>query len=80
MTDLGGLGGSCTVAMGLNDRGQAVGQSWSTGDATGHAFRWDHKNGLVDLGTLGGDFSSARAINDKGQAVGGSHYAGQRSN
>jgi probable HAF family extracellular repeat protein len=76
MTDIGGLGGSCTVAADLNERGQVVGQSWLTGDLTGHAFRWDHKNGLVDLGTLGGDFSSAHAINNKGQAVGGSTMPG----
>jgi probable HAF family extracellular repeat protein len=75
MLDLSGLGGTCTVAKGLNDRGQVVGQSWSTGDATGHAFRWDHKNGLVDLGTLGGDHSSADAINNKGQAVGASYVS-----
>jgi len=73
MLDLGGLGGTCTIATGLNDRGQVVGQSWLTGDATQHAFRWDRKHGLIDLGTLGGDFSSAQAINNAGQAVGGSY-------
>jgi probable HAF family extracellular repeat protein len=76
MTDLGGLGGSCTVATDLNERGQVVGQSWLTGDLAGHAFRWDGKNGLVDLGTLGGDFSSATAINGEGRAVGGSYLPG----
>ena len=77
MTDLGGLGGTCTVAFDLNQRGQVVGQSWLAGDLTGHAFRWDSENGLVDLGTVGGgDFSSARAINNKGQAVGGSYLSG----
>jgi probable HAF family extracellular repeat protein len=75
MTDLGDLGGTCTVATSLNERGQVVGQAWLTGDLTGHAFRWDRKNGLVDLGTLGGDFSSAHAINDKGEAVGGSYLS-----
>lgn len=75
MTDLGGLGGTCTVATGLSKRGQVVGQSWLTGDLAGHAFRWDRKNGLVDLGTLGGNFSSAHAINDKGDAVGGSYLS-----
>jgi len=75
MLDLGGLGGTCTVAADLNDRGQVVGQSFLTGDATGHAFRWDRKHGLIDLGTLGGDFSSAHAINNAGQAVGGAYMA-----
>lgn len=75
MTDLGGLGGSCTIATGLNDQGQVVGQSWATGDLTGHAFRWEQTTGLVDLGTLGGDFSSATAINNAGEAVGGSYLS-----
>jgi len=75
LTDLGGLGGTCTVATDLNNRGEVVGQSWSHADLTGHAFLWDHKNGLIDLGTLGGDFSSATAINNNGQAVGGSYLS-----
>jgi probable HAF family extracellular repeat protein len=76
MLDLGSLGGTCTVAMGLNDRGQIVGQSWSAGGSTGHAFYWDRAHGILDLGTLGGDFGSAHAINDAGVAVGGSYLAG----
>ncbi len=76
MLDLGSLGGTCTVAMGLNDRGQIVGQSWSAGGSTGHAFYWDRAHGMLDLGTLGGDFGSAHAINDAGVAVGGSYLAG----
>jgi probable HAF family extracellular repeat protein len=76
MVNLGSLGGTCTVAMGLNDRGQIVGQSWSAGDATGHAFYWDRAHGMLDLRTLGGDFASASVINDAGDAVGGSYLAG----
>jgi probable HAF family extracellular repeat protein len=76
MVDLGSLGGTCTVAMGLNDRGQIVGQSWSAGDSTGHAFYWDRAHGMLDLGTLGGDFASADAINDSGDAVGGAYLPG----
>ena len=52
MLDLGSLGGTCTVAMGLNDRGQIVGQSWSAGGSTGHAFYWDRAHGMLDLDTL----------------------------
>lgn len=76
MVDLGSLGGTCTVAMGLNDRGQVVGQSWSAGGSTGHAFYWDRAHGMLDLATLGGDFASAHAINNAGDAVGGSYLAG----
>jgi probable HAF family extracellular repeat protein len=75
MLDLGGLGGTCTVATSLNDRGQVVGASWLAGDAAQHAFRWDRKHGLIDLSTLGGDFSIAQAINNAGLVVGGSYMS-----
>lgn len=38
VTDLGTLGGSSSYAYGINARGQVVGCSDTTGDATGHAF------------------------------------------
>lgn len=77
MVDIGGLGGSCTVAADLNEKGEIVGQSWSTGDLVGRAFHWDSKSGLTDLGTVGGgDFSGAHAINSNGSIVGGSTLAG----
>jgi probable HAF family extracellular repeat protein len=70
MVDLGTLGGTCGLAMALNNRGQVVGQSNLAGDQTAHPFLWD-KGGLSDLGTLGGTFGNALWINDAGQIVGG---------
>jgi probable HAF family extracellular repeat protein len=76
MTDLGGLGGTCTLAADLNNRGQVVGQSNLAGDQVAHAFIWDRATGLTDLGTLGGSYSQAFAINQSGEAVGGANLPG----
>ncbi len=69
--DLGTLGGSESVARGINRHGVVVGESK---DATGmtRAFRWTTAGGIGDLGTLGGPISHAQAINDDGAVVGGS--------
>lgn len=72
--DLGNLGGdglfSGIYAVGLNNRGQVVGSSDTTGDASFHAFLW--QNGIItDLGTFPGDsYSLATAINDQGKVTG----------
>ena len=77
MVNLGNFGGTCTEAVGLNNRGRVVGFSYLTGDQVVHAFLWDRATGLVDLGTLGGqDYAVAAAINDSGDAVGGSYLPG----
>ena len=75
-TDLGTLGGASiySVATAINNKGQVVGYSWSTGYATQNAMLW---NGTVatDLGAqTGSDHSSARGINDNGVVVGTSGY------
>jgi probable HAF family extracellular repeat protein len=71
VTDLGSLGSLMSnVACAINNRGQVVGVSDLTGDATGYAFLWENV-AMTDLGTLPGDFSSvAFSINNKGQVVG----------
>jgi probable HAF family extracellular repeat protein len=76
MLDLGGLGGTCTLAAALNDQGQVVGQSWLADEESSRPFRWDRATGLVSLGTLGGSGGGASAINEQGQVVGGSLMAG----
>src|ERR1039458_6025678 len=60
VVDLGTLGGTFSIAYGINDRGQVDGFATVPGDGLTHAFVW--KNGpLVDLGTLGGPNSQSFA-------------------
>jgi hypothetical protein len=49
MRDIGGLGGSCTIATDLNNRGQIVGLSALPGDLVMHPFVWDAATGMTDL-------------------------------
>ena len=63
-----GPGTGNSIALGINDAGQVVGQQ------NGLAFLWDSANGMVDLNTLLPPGSNARltratAINNKGQIV-----------
>jgi len=72
--DLGSLGGdghfAGIYASGLNNVGQVVGVSDTTGDASFHGFIWKEGH-MTDLGPLPGDsYSSAIAISDLGQVVG----------
>jgi probable HAF family extracellular repeat protein len=75
--DLGTLGGSESLAGGLNDSAQVVGYSqtsagdtnaflWTPGAATGVPGNPQMQN----LGTLGGSVSQAYAINNSGQITG----------
>jgi probable HAF family extracellular repeat protein len=71
MRDIGGLGGTCTVASDINNRGQIVGASAVTGDSVMHSFVWDAATGITDLmGASNGSLGLAYAINDGGQIVG----------
>jgi probable HAF family extracellular repeat protein len=71
VTDLGTLGGSSSVANGINSNGQIVGWSNIPSDTNPptHATLWN-SGVLTDLGTLGGENSFAMAINDAGVVVG----------
>jgi probable HAF family extracellular repeat protein len=76
MTDLGGLGGTCTTARDLNNHGQVVGLSDLAGDIIWRPFVWS-KGTMYDLGgSLGGTSGAANAINERGEAVGGLTLAG----
>ncbi len=69
ITDLGTLGGTDSVALGLNEAGQVVGYSYLPDNTTFRAFLYS--NGTMhDLGTLGGAHSIATGINEAGQVVG----------
>jgi len=71
--DLSTLGGTISLAYGLNDRGSVVGFSSLPGDASFHAFLW-REGKMTDLGTLSPadpvPFSAAYSINDNDEVVG----------
>jgi probable HAF family extracellular repeat protein len=82
VTDLGTLGGTFSQGQDINASGQVTGESYTTRDATYHAFLWTPTtpNGasgaLHDLGTLGGSYSVGYGINASGQVTGGSDTTG----
>ena len=71
VVNLGTLGGTRSVALGLNDRSEAVG--WSLdGHSHTQAFRWRH-GVMTGLGFLSNFSNSvAKAINNSGEIVGSS--------
>jgi probable HAF family extracellular repeat protein len=75
MTDLGTLGGTASVAVGINASGQIAGSAKLAGDVAFHAFRYSGGT-MTDLGTLGGTLSFARAINAAGQVAGVGYLTG----
>ena len=71
MQDIGDLGGSCTIATDLNNRGQVVGLSAVTGDLVLHPFVWDATTGMTDLGAADGlNTVFALTINEAGVVAG----------
>jgi probable HAF family extracellular repeat protein len=75
VVDLGTLGGSLAAASGINDSGQVVGNSFTTGDLAEHPFLWSGGR-MTDLGTLGGTLGEAFGVNGSGQVVGLSQISG----
>jgi probable HAF family extracellular repeat protein len=75
IVDLGTLGGTFTLAIGINNSGQVTGLATTAGDAAVHTFLWQNGK-MTDVGSLGGDFSEAALINDLGQAAGDSFTSG----
>jgi probable HAF family extracellular repeat protein len=79
VTDLGTLGGTFSVAVGLNHNTEIVGVSTLAGDTAFHGFLWQNSL-LTDIGTLGGPDSTAAAINEADQIVGISETGGTDGN
>jgi uncharacterized membrane protein len=77
MTPLGTLGGSESWAYVINDKGQAVGESYLAGDTEKRAFIFQMPNGpMKSLAGDLGDSSAAYTINNKGQVAGEYYLAG----
>lgn len=74
VVDLGTLGGTLSLAMGINDRGWVDGFANLAGDVDQHSFLW-RAGSMTDLGTLGGPNSGVgfwgAAPNEQGAIAGG---------
>lgn len=67
--DLGTLGGTFSLAYGIDDRGQISGLSTLSGDQVEHAFVIQDST-MIDMGTLGGPNSQAFSnLNNLGQVI-----------
>jgi len=83
-TNLGTLGGTESLAFGVEDSGRVAGDSQTSSGET-HAFLWTPggTDGVVgnpqmkDLGTLGGATSEAAGVNKSGQVTGSSDTSRQ---
>jgi probable HAF family extracellular repeat protein len=70
MRDLGTLGGTCTLAAAMNNRGQITGESFTSGDQAAPGFLWEHGSIRQLGGSLGGDSAGGSAINEQGEIAG----------
>lgn len=87
--DLGTLGGRDAMALGINERGQIIGNSYVNSEIsaacslpgapslTTGAFLWE-RGRMMNLGSLGGSCTQVSAINSGGQVVGSSFLAGDQ--
>jgi probable HAF family extracellular repeat protein len=75
MQDLGTLGGANSSALGINDKGEVTGGSYTSVDTASHAFLWNGR-AMQDLGTLGGAESYGYGINSAGEVTGYSYTSG----
>ena len=68
--DIGSLGGTCTLAQDLNNRGQIAGYSFPPDAAGSVAFLWEHDSFRELGGSIGGDCTGAFVLNDAGEVAG----------
>ena len=80
IVDIGTFGGTCGVAIFINNRGQVVGTSNLSGNQTHRAFIWTREEGMKDLGTLGGINAEADWISDSSLVVGTADVSTQNTN
>lgn len=90
MQDLGTLGGPDAMALLINERGQVVGDSYTSSNPSDYCannigfplttgvFLWENDN-IRDLGNLGGTCAVAFALNNRGQVIGVSTLAGDQA-
>jgi len=74
MVDLGNLGREESMAWGINNAGQVVGES-RTQNYESRAFLWSPATGMVDI-AQSGSVSQARDINDAGVVTGSRQVSG----
>ena len=86
MRDMGTLGGPDTLPEAMNERGQIVGQSYTSsipnpgsGIPTIDPFLWQNGK-MVDIGGLGGTWGVANFISSSGKVVGASDLYGDQTN
>jgi probable HAF family extracellular repeat protein len=70
MTNLGSFGGTCTFASNLNNRGEIVGLSTTTGDQFQRAFLWKEGSFSELPNANGGNNSAGLALNEGGAVAG----------
>jgi len=71
--EVGGFGGSVSVAAAINNRGEVVGASNLAGDSATPGFFWTQEAGMRKIGAVGTDLSGLpTSINNRGQVVGAS--------
>ncbi|MBC8143199.1 MAG: hypothetical protein H7Y38_17370, partial [Armatimonadetes bacterium] len=76
--DLGTLGGSISIASGINERGQVAGTSFVRGDDAVVGFVTQGEE-MCPVGSLGGEVAQATAVNSGGETVGVAQLSGSET-